>query len=238
LSFLKNNLMKNNVLIFGALALGAVFLLKGGTGGGGGQMFTVPAQFSPTGVAVSVPVSQLPSLGFVLYNGSWYHSSQFPPPSGTNTGSGFNWANWASILQTGLQTGLTIYQAANTVVTALAASIIVTPNWGSNNAAIVISGGGVTKNLTVVKNGNSLGGQINANLYYEVNATAATTVIQVKKITDDTVVSTKTIVWASNTVSGIGYTCSQYGAALQAGMSEGGSGLADCRWMNHRINRR
>lgn len=104
--------MKNKGLLIGVgvLALGFLMNQKSGCNG---RKFTVPAQYSPDGKSKVVCESDLPRYGFILYQGAWYHSSQFPPPG---AGSGTNWTNWAQLLQQGLNSGMAIYDAVNNVV--------------------------------------------------------------------------------------------------------------------------
>ena len=88
--------MKNNLIVFGALGVGAYLLLKGKLGGGE-RMFTLPN-------GQRVPESQLPSLGYVKYNEQWYPASSLQPPN-VPAGTDPNSPTWLSYVNAALQTG-------------------------------------------------------------------------------------------------------------------------------------
>lgn len=124
--------MDNKVLI-GAAALGAFFLLSGGSKGCTIK-YDVPAQYSPTGQNMRVCESDLSQYGFIRYEGQYYHSSQFPPP-GTGTGAGVNWQQWGALLQQGINAGLSAYAAVNTVIDQFTPKINIQPNWAAGTVA-------------------------------------------------------------------------------------------------------
>lgn len=95
--------MKNNqIIILALLGLGVYFLMnrgKGTTNSGPRQRtYTLPD-------GRKVTESQLPSLGYVLYQGQWYHQSQFPVPNNAPAGMTQSSPNWQQWLNTALSLG-------------------------------------------------------------------------------------------------------------------------------------
>ena len=132
--------MKNNkLLIIGGLAVAAVLLLGKK---GSGQMFTIPPGVSaqlPQGG--TVPESQLPQYGYVQYQGSWYHQSQFQAPPGTDTNS----QQWYQTLITALQTGQQLYTTAGTAASALVKKIVSTAvDWNMSKVRVNLTFGFLT----------------------------------------------------------------------------------------------
>lgn len=94
----------NTLLIVGAVGLGAYFLLNRSGGNGGGQqaMFRLPD-------GRVVPESALPGLGYVRYQGQWYHYSALNQAGGQNTNQA-QWQNWVNAGTTVLSSGIEIWQ--------------------------------------------------------------------------------------------------------------------------------
>ncbi|NDG32065.1 hypothetical protein EB118_18565, partial [bacterium] len=100
----------------------------GGTGssGGTGGMFILPN-------GQRVPESQLPSLGYVLYQGKWYHQTQFPAPAGTDNTS----PSWLAYLNTAIQTGTQLYTTGMAIYSSFQKDIKSTKvDW--NNSVVTV----------------------------------------------------------------------------------------------------
>jgi len=122
--------MDKKILVGGAV-LGALFLFSSSTTKTPcGLKYDVPGTFTPSGTVEQVCERDLPMYGYVKYNGSWYHSSQFPPP-GAATGAGVNWSQWGQLLQQGINAGLEVYTAVNTVIDQFTPKINLVPNWSN-----------------------------------------------------------------------------------------------------------
>ncbi len=101
--------MKDKTFLYIGLGVGALLLLQN-YGGGGGSTTAPPCSQRlvqlPTGQTVCE--TQLPALGYILYNGQWFHRSQFQPPpqyGGVNPNS----QEWQNILIGLVNTGFNIY---------------------------------------------------------------------------------------------------------------------------------
>jgi hypothetical protein len=134
---------QNKILLFGAIGVGAYLLLSGKTGGSGGgggqQMFTLPD-------GRRVPVSQLPSLGYVQYQGQWYHQSQLTVPN-MPSGTDPNSPQWLNILNAALQAGTQLYTMSSELAAQLSKSIKSTAvDWNNSNVTIVVKYGYQTYN--------------------------------------------------------------------------------------------
>lgn len=113
----------------GAGALFALSLLSSNKSGGNCSVkYDVPGQYSGTGQTIKVCESDLWKYGFFKYEGDYYHSSQFPP-TGAGSGEGIDWQQWGQLLQQGVNAGLSVYNAVNTVVDQFTPNIQVQPNW-------------------------------------------------------------------------------------------------------------
>lgn len=118
--------MKNKILIFAAIGIGALLLFSGKKGSSesdaNNEMFTLPD-------GRRVPVSQLPSLGYVFHEGQWKHQSQLTTadmPADVDPNS----PQWLSILNTSLQSGSQLYSMSSELASALSRSIKSTNvNW-------------------------------------------------------------------------------------------------------------
>lgn len=146
---------QNQILLFGAIGVGAYLLLSGkfdglgdtpppppGGGGSGGQMFTLPD-------GRKVPVSQLPSLGYVQYQGQWYHQSQLTVPN-MPSGTDPNSPQWLNIINIALQTGAQLYNLSGELASQISKSIKSTAvNWNMSSVTIVVKYGYQTYNGTV-----------------------------------------------------------------------------------------
>lgn len=128
---------QNKILIFGAIGVGAYLLLSGkigGSSGSSGKMFTLPD-------GRQVPESQLPSLGYVQYQGQWYHQSQLTTanmPQGVDPNS----PQWMNYLNTALQTGSQLYTLSSQVASQLSKSIKTTAvDWNNQNITVSVKFG-------------------------------------------------------------------------------------------------
>jgi len=116
--------MNNSGLLLIA-GLAAIYLLTSNRGGGSAPAGTVLIN------GQAIPVQQLPSLGYVYYNGQnggtpgWYHMSQFPGYSQANA----NNPQWYNYVQTALSTGSSIWQTLMPIFSS------------SNNAATTTAAG-------------------------------------------------------------------------------------------------
>lgn len=190
----------NTGLIIGAVVvLGAILLATSRKGGGsnsgsGERTATVPIPY-PNGTPTKVKESELAQYGYVVdTDGKIYHTSQLQAPTGTQ---GSQPTNWAATIQNFINQGMTAYTAINQAV---APKITVVPNWVTGTFQYTFQDGFTSKTGTGTR-GVSSGIQINNTKYGEINANTNTTVLEIKKLSDDSVVATKTVDWVNKTMS-------------------------------------
>jgi hypothetical protein len=184
----------------GIVAAGGIYYFSRSKGGGTTDkkertiMLAVPY---PSGTQTKVKESELYKYGYVVEpsDGKVYHSSQYPP---TGSNKQVDWAKWASMLQSFMSQGMTAYNAVNE---ALKPTITITPNWSNNSFSYIVKAGVEKKDGTTTK-GTGLGGQINNNIAYEIIPSGnAQSVVTIKKISDESILATKTVDWNTKTVS-------------------------------------
>jgi hypothetical protein len=128
--------MKNKILIFAAIGVGALLLLSGKKGSSTttDEMFTLPD-------GTRVPVSQLPSLGYVFHEGQWKHQSQLTTPNMPDNVDP-NSPQWLNILNTALESGSQLYSMSSELASAISKSIKSTAvNWLNNSITVSIKFG-------------------------------------------------------------------------------------------------
>lgn len=131
--------MKNNIIILGALGVGAYLLLKGKLGGSGERMFTLPN-------GQRVPESQLSSLGYVQYQGQWYPASSLQPPN-VPAGTSPTSTTWLSYVNAALQTGQQLIVLGGSLGEQIARTIKSTAvDWNNSNVTVKLVYGYLTWN--------------------------------------------------------------------------------------------
>lgn len=199
---------KDNTLMWvlgGIVAAGGIYYFSRQSKGGGTtdkkeRTATVPVQY-PNGTPTKVKESELSKYGYLVEpsDGKIYHSSQYPPAGySPQSNQQVDWAKWASMLQSFMSQGMTAYNAVNE---ALKPTITITPNWSNNSFSYIVKAGVEKKEGTTTK-GTGLGGQINNNIVYEIIPSGnAQSVVTIKKISDESILATKTVDWNTKTVS-------------------------------------
>jgi hypothetical protein len=140
--------MKNNLIVFGALGVGAYLLLKGKLGGGSERMFTLPN-------GQRVPESKLKDYGYVKYQGQWYLATDLQPPN-VPQGTTPNSPNWINYVNAALQTGQQLLIIGGNLTEGIIRSIKSTAvDWNNSNVTVNVKYGylthsGVVNPTTVV----------------------------------------------------------------------------------------
>jgi hypothetical protein len=142
---------QKQILLFGALGVGAYLLLSGKLGGtgtdtdtgtGGGRMFTLPN-------GQTVPESQLPSMGYVKYEGQWYLASDLQPPN-VPAGTSPNSQTWMDYVNAALQTGQQLFVLGGELGSSIAQIIKSTAvDWNNSNVTVKVSYGYLSYNGVV-----------------------------------------------------------------------------------------
>lgn len=129
--------MKNKILIFAAIGIGALLLLSGKKGSSSTDdsgMFTLPD-------GTRVPISQLPSLGYILHEGQWKHQSELTTPD-MPANVDPNSPQWLTILNASLQSGSQLYSMSSELASAISRSIKSTAvNWDNKSVTVAIKFG-------------------------------------------------------------------------------------------------
>lgn len=148
----------NNLLIYGAIGLGAYLLLgkKGSStnGGGGEKTYTIRENQYPNVPAGTYKESELVNYGFVEYpagSDTYYHQTQFVAPQGTDTTA----PTWLNYLNTAIQLGTTLYTTV-TDVTAQANKKMKTTavDWNNDKVTVQLAYGYASYNgeITPISN--------------------------------------------------------------------------------------
>lgn len=102
--------MDNKLLIVGAGLVALYYFTQGGAGNTPNGVPPSPQHRWVPGAGY-VHESQLPQMGYVLWNGQWYHQTQFQVPNtGTYAGTNPQSPQWLSILNGLIATGGNIAQ--------------------------------------------------------------------------------------------------------------------------------
>lgn len=144
---------QKQILLFGALGVGAYLLLSGKLGGtgtgntGGGRMFTLPN-------GQTVPESQLPSMGYVQYQGQWFLASDLQPPN-VPAGTSPNSQTWMDYVNAALQTGQQLFILGGELGSTIAQVIKSTAvDWPNNSVTVRVSYGYLSYNGVVTPTTN------------------------------------------------------------------------------------